>query len=74
LCLHDHGSEDKLEREATLLWSDYVMNAHYAGFCFDEPFNEDDCGFLRTLLNLPSSTPTSRLSRLGPIRINPWPV
>ena len=70
LCLHDHTSEDMVERTGTLLWSDYVMNAYYAGFCFDEPL-DDDCGFLRTMLNIPVRSPASRLARLG---LNPWPV
>ncbi|KEF42238.1 MAG: hypothetical protein ER33_06870 [Cyanobium sp. CACIAM 14] len=73
VCLHDHASDDMVERMATLLWSDHAMNAYYVGFCFDEPLGED-CGFLCNLLNIPDSSLTSRLSSIGPIRLNPWPV
>ncbi len=62
-----------VERLATLKWSDNVMNAHYVGLRFDEPLG-DDCGFLCTLLQLPINPPVGRLSRVGPIRLNPWPL
>jgi hypothetical protein len=73
ICLHDHGTNDMVERMATMKWAEYVMNAHYAGLTFDEPL-DDDCGFLRTLLQLPTNPPVGRLSKLGPIRLNPWPL
>ncbi len=71
--LHDHGTNDMVERLATMKWSEYVMNANYAGLTFDEPLG-DDSGFLRTLLQLPTNPPVGRLSKLGPIRLNPWPL
>lgn len=71
--LHDHAGDGMVERLATLMWSDSVMNAHYVGLRFDEPLG-DDCGFLRTLLHLSANPPAHPLSRLGPIRLNPWPL
>ncbi len=49
--LHDHAGDGVIEKMATLLWSDAVLQIHYLGLRFDQPLAAE-AAFLGTLLHL----------------------
>ena len=50
ILLHQHAGSQVVERQATLLWTDEVMRAHYVGMSFDKPIAVDSTSFLGILI------------------------